>query len=145
MLDLNSQIRRFQSRKPTGCVKSRAPGAATGALLSASPIDDLYEWLWVARLALPDFGNVLNSTKAFGSSKFRSRHQSKIDEFVSSFAGVTMLPRHKKALSEMKSAEKKLKDARMKYIKTKEAAAKALKGVKDAKARLAAAQQLWES
>ncbi len=56
-----------------------------------------------------------------------------------------MLPRHKKALSEMKSAEKKLKDARTKYAKTKQAAAKALKGVQDAKARLAAAQELWES
>jgi hypothetical protein len=56
-----------------------------------------------------------------------------------------MLPRHKKAISEMKSAEKKLKDARTKYAKTKEAAAKALKGVQDAKARLAAAQELWES
>ena len=56
-----------------------------------------------------------------------------------------MLPRHKKALSEMKSAEKRLKDAQTKYAKTKEAAAKALKGVKEAKARLAAAHELWES
>jgi chromosome segregation ATPase len=56
-----------------------------------------------------------------------------------------MLPRHKKALSDMKSAEKKLKDARTKYDKTKEALAKALKGVASAKARLAAAQELWES
>ncbi|MBV9072210.1 MAG: hypothetical protein JOZ10_01165 [Acidobacteria bacterium] len=45
----------------------------------------------------------------------------------------------------MKSAEKKLKDARTKYAKAKEATAKALKGVNDAKARLAAAQELWES
>jgi hypothetical protein len=56
-----------------------------------------------------------------------------------------MLPRHKKTKSEMKSAEKKLKDARTKYAKTKEAAAKALKGVQDANARVAAAQELWES
>ena len=56
-----------------------------------------------------------------------------------------MLPRHKKAISEMKSAEKKLKDAQMKYAKTKDAAAKALKAVQDAKARRAAAQELWES
>lgn len=56
-----------------------------------------------------------------------------------------MLSRHKRALSEMKSAEKRLKDALTKYAKTKEAAAKALKGVKDARARLAAAQELWES
>ena len=45
----------------------------------------------------------------------------------------------------MKSAEKKLKDARIKYTKTKEALAKAQKGVAEAKARLAAAQELWES
>lgn len=45
----------------------------------------------------------------------------------------------------MKSAEKRLKDAQTKYAKTKEAAAKALKGVKEAKARLAAAHELWES
>jgi hypothetical protein len=56
-----------------------------------------------------------------------------------------MLPRHKKAMSEMKSAEKKLRDARAKYLKSKEATAKALKGVNDAKARLTAAQELWES
>jgi hypothetical protein len=58
---------------------------------------------------------------------------------------ISMLPRHKKALSDMKSAEKKLKDAQTKYDKTKEALAKARKGVADAKARLAAAQELWES
>ncbi len=45
----------------------------------------------------------------------------------------------------MKPAEKKLKDARIKYAKIKEALAKAQKGVADAKARLAAAQELWES
>ena len=56
-----------------------------------------------------------------------------------------MLPRHRKARSDMKSAEKKLKDARTKYAKTKEALVKAQKGVADAKARLAAAQDLWES
>ena len=56
-----------------------------------------------------------------------------------------MLPRHKKTLSDMKSAEKKLNDARIKYTKTKQALAKAQKGVVDAKARLAAAQDLWES
>ena len=56
-----------------------------------------------------------------------------------------MLRRHKKALSDMKSAEKKLNDARIKYTKTKQALAKAQKGVVDAKARLAAAQDLWES
>ncbi len=56
-----------------------------------------------------------------------------------------MLPRHRRAKSEIKDAEKKLKDARTKYAKTKEAAAKALKGVQDAKPRLAAAQELWES
>jgi len=56
-----------------------------------------------------------------------------------------MLPRHKKALSDMKSAEKKLRDARTKYGKTREALAKAQKGVTAAKARLAAAQDLWES
>ena len=56
-----------------------------------------------------------------------------------------MLARHKRALSDMKSAEKKLKDAKTKYMKTKEALAKAQKGVQDAKARLAAAQELWES
>lgn len=56
-----------------------------------------------------------------------------------------MLPRHKKALSDMKSAEKKLKDTRIKYAKTKEALVKAQKGVADAKSRLAAAQELWES
>jgi hypothetical protein len=56
-----------------------------------------------------------------------------------------MLARHKKALSDMNSAEKKLKDARIKYTKTKQALAKAQKGVADAKARLATAQELWES
>jgi hypothetical protein len=56
-----------------------------------------------------------------------------------------MLARHKKALSDMNSAEKKLKDARIKYAKTKQALAKAQKGVADAKARLATAQELWES
>lgn len=56
-----------------------------------------------------------------------------------------MLPRHKKALSDMKSAEKQLKDARTKYRKTKEALTKAKKGVDAAKTRLAAAQELWES
>ena len=56
-----------------------------------------------------------------------------------------MLARHKKALSDMKAAEKKLRDARTKYTKTKEALVKAQKGVADAKARLAAAQELWES
>ena len=56
-----------------------------------------------------------------------------------------MLPRHRKARSDIKSAEKKLKDARAKCTKTKEALAKALKGVAIAKARLAAAQKLWES
>ena len=45
-----------------------------------------------------------------------------------------MLPRHKKALSDMKSAEKKLKDARIKYTKTKQALSKAQIGVADAKA-----------
>ena len=45
----------------------------------------------------------------------------------------------------MKSAEKKLRDAQTKYRKTKEALGKAQKGVADAKARLAAAQELWES
>ena len=43
------------------------------------------------------------------------------------------------------SAEKKLKDARTKYTKTREALAKAQKSITDAKARLAAAQELWES
>ena len=56
-----------------------------------------------------------------------------------------MLPRHKKALSEMKSAEKKLKDARTKQTKTREAFAKVQKDVAEAKARLSAAQELWES
>lgn len=56
-----------------------------------------------------------------------------------------MLPRHRKARSDIKSAEKKLKDARAKYTKTKEALAKALQGVITAKARLATAQKLWES
>ncbi len=50
-----------------------------------------------------------------------------------------MLPRHKKARSDMKSAEKKLRDAQTKYMKTKEALGKAQKGVASAKARLAAA------
>jgi len=36
-----------------------------------------------------------------------------------------MLARHKKARSDMKSAAKKLKDARIKYAKTKQATAKA--------------------
>jgi chromosome segregation ATPase len=56
-----------------------------------------------------------------------------------------MLPRHKKARSDMKSAEKKLRDAQAKYRKMKEELGKAQKGVADAKARLAAAQELWES
>ena len=63
----------------------------------------------------------------------------------SGFEVLLMLPRHKKALSDMKSAEKKLRDARTKYGKTREALAKAQKGVTAAKARLAAAQDLWES
>ena len=56
-----------------------------------------------------------------------------------------MLPRHKKALSDMKSAEKKLKDARTKQTKTREALAKVEKDIAEAKARLSAAQELWES
>lgn len=44
-----------------------------------------------------------------------------------------MLPRHKKAFSDMKSAEKKLKDARTKYIKTKEVLAKSQQGVASAR------------
>ena len=56
-----------------------------------------------------------------------------------------MLPRHKKALSDMKSAEKKLKDARTKQTKTREAFAKVQKDVAEAKARLSAAQELLES
>jgi chromosome segregation ATPase len=58
---------------------------------------------------------------------------------------LSMLPRHKKARSDMKSAEKKLRDAQAKYRKMKEELGKAQKGVADAKARLAAAQELWES
>ena len=45
----------------------------------------------------------------------------------------------------MKSAEKKLKDARTKYAKSKQPTAKAWKEVNDAKVRLAAAKELWES
>lgn len=56
-----------------------------------------------------------------------------------------MLSRHKKALSDMKSAEKKLKDARTKQTKTREAFAKVQKDVAEAKARLSAAQELLES
>jgi len=43
----------------------------------------------------------------------------------------------------MKSAEKKLKDARIKYNKTR--IGKSSAGSADAKARLAAARELWES
>lgn len=57
----------------------------------------------------------------------------------------SMLSRHKKALSDMKSAEKKLRDAQNKYNKTRTELAKARKGVVEAKARVAAAQELWES
>ena len=56
-----------------------------------------------------------------------------------------MVPRHKKALSDMKSAEKELKDARTKQTKTREALAKVHKDVAEAKSRLSAAQELWES
>ena len=49
------------------------------------------------------------------------------------------------ALSDMKSAEKKLKDARTKQTKTREALAKVHKDVAEAKSRLSAAQELWES
>lgn len=45
----------------------------------------------------------------------------------------------------MKSAEKKLRDAQNKYNKTRTELAKARKGVVEAKARVAAAQELWES
>ena len=48
-------------------------------------------------------------------------------------------------MSDMKSAEKKLKDALTKYTKTRAALAKARKDVADARARLAAAQELLES
>jgi predicted nucleic acid-binding Zn-ribbon protein len=56
-----------------------------------------------------------------------------------------MLSRHKKALSDMKSAEKKLKEPRTKQTKTREALAKVQKDIAEAKARLSAAQELWES
>jgi len=56
-----------------------------------------------------------------------------------------MLPRHKKAISDMKSAQKKLKDAQTKRAKTREALAKVQKDIDEAKARIAAAQKLWES
>jgi septal ring factor EnvC (AmiA/AmiB activator) len=56
-----------------------------------------------------------------------------------------MLPRHKKALSDIKSAEKKLRDARTKYRKTKDELAKAKKRVDEARTRLLAAQELYES
>lgn len=56
-----------------------------------------------------------------------------------------MLPRHKKALSDIKSAEKQLRDARTKYRKTKEELAKARKRVVEAQTRLRAAQDLYES
>jgi septal ring factor EnvC (AmiA/AmiB activator) len=56
-----------------------------------------------------------------------------------------MLPRHKKALSDIKSAEKKLKDTLTKYTKTREVLAKVRKDVADARARLAAAHDLLES
>ena len=56
-----------------------------------------------------------------------------------------MLPRHKKAMSDIKSAQKKLRDAQTKYTKTRAALAKVLKDVADAKARLAVAQELLES
>jgi hypothetical protein len=56
-----------------------------------------------------------------------------------------MLPRHKKALSDIKSAEKKLRDARTKYRKTKDELAKAKKRVDEAQTRLVAAQDLYES
>jgi vacuolar-type H+-ATPase subunit H len=56
-----------------------------------------------------------------------------------------MLPRHKRALSDIKSSEKKLKDTLNKYTKIKEALAKARKDVADARARLAAAHELLES
>jgi len=56
-----------------------------------------------------------------------------------------MLQRHKKAMSDIKSAEKKLRDVQTKYRKTRESLEKVRKQVTDAKARLAAAQQLWES
>ena len=56
-----------------------------------------------------------------------------------------MLPRHKKSLSDIKSAEKKLKDKLTKYTKTREALAKVRKDVADARARLAAAEELLES
>ena len=45
-----------------------------------------------------------------------------------------MLSRHKKALSDMKSAEKKLKDARTKQTRTREALAKVHKDDAEAKA-----------
>lgn len=56
-----------------------------------------------------------------------------------------MLPRHKKALSDIKSAEKKLKDTLTKYTKMREALAKVRKDVAEARARLAAAEELLES
>ena len=56
-----------------------------------------------------------------------------------------MLPRHKKAMSDIKSAHKKLKDAQNKYAKTRAALAKARKEVEDAKARLSLAQERFES
>jgi len=56
-----------------------------------------------------------------------------------------MLPRHKKALSDIKSAEKKLKDTQTKFRKTREALQKVRKEVAAAKARLAAAEELLES
>jgi hypothetical protein len=56
-----------------------------------------------------------------------------------------MLPRHKKALSEIKSAEKQLKDARTKYGKMNEELTKARKRVADAQVRLRAAEDLYES
>ena len=45
----------------------------------------------------------------------------------------------------MKSAQKKLKDARTKYDKTSEALAKVRRQIAEAKARLATAQELLES
>jgi len=56
-----------------------------------------------------------------------------------------MLPRQKKAISDMKAAEKRLKDARFRHAKTREALARLHKEIAAAKDRLAAVHELLES
>jgi hypothetical protein len=56
-----------------------------------------------------------------------------------------MLPRHEKAFSQIKSAEKQLKDARATHPKMQDDLAKAKKRVSEAQSRLAAAGELYES